>query len=224
MVASGSGGKGLAIGNTDTTDGRPNAFENYGLLEARTGSFISFRKNTTQGQGTSTTIIPAVLVQSGTWAGGGEFRTLRPLQLDANAVLSPGDLYAEDALGNALTNGTGVSSIGLLTFTNALALSSSTTLAFQLCDAETGRGTGYDSIHVGGPLTLDGVLDISAPSGRIREGAYTLITCPPGELTDNGLELGSIPAGNGTPLVVVDAVAGTVSLFFPPRTTVLLIR
>lgn len=224
MVASGSGGKGLAIGNPDTTDGRPNAFENYGLLEARTGSFISFRKNTTQGSGTSTTIIPAVLVQSGTWAGGGEFRTLRPLQLDDNAVLSPGDLYAEDALGNALTNGTGVSTIGLLTFTNALALSSTTTLAFQLCDAEAGRGTGYDAVHAGGPLTLDGVLDITAPSGNIREGTYTLFTCAPGGLTDNGLDLGSIPVGNGTPAIVVDSAAGTVSLYFPPRTTVLLVR
>lgn len=224
MVASGSGGKGLAIGNTSTTASRPNGFENYGLLEARTGSYISFRKNTTQGEGTSTTIIPAILVQSGTWAGGGEFHTLRPLQLDDNAVLSPGDLYAEDAFGNALTNGTGVSTIGLLSFTNALALSSSTTLAFQLCDAETARGTGYDSVHAGGPLTLDGVLDISAPSGRIREGTYTIFTCPPGELTDNGLDLGSIPAGNGTPAIVVDSAAGTVSVFFAPPVTLMIIR
>jgi hypothetical protein len=127
MVAAGGGGKGLAIGNPDTTANRPNGFENYGLLEARTDSFVAFRLNTTQGSGTSTTIIPAILVQSGTWAGGGEFRTLRPLQLDDDAVLSPGDLYAEDAFGNVLTNGTGVSAIGLITFTNALALSSGTT-------------------------------------------------------------------------------------------------
>lgn len=224
MVASGGGGKGLYIGNTDTTATRPNGFENYGLLEARTGTFISFRKNTTQGSGTSTSIIPEVLIQSGTWAGGGEFRTLRPLQLDDEAVLSPGDLYVEDALGNALTNGTGVSTIGLLTFTNALALSSATTLAFQLRDAAPGRGTGYDSVHVGGPLTLDGVLDISAPDGRIREGIYTLFSCPPSELTDNGLVIGTLPAGSSTPQIIVDDDAGTVCLAFPPTVTLILVR
>ncbi|MGI5870270.1 MAG: hypothetical protein ACOX9C_12610 [Kiritimatiellia bacterium] len=224
MVAAGGGGRGLFIGNTDTVSTRPNGFENYGLLEARTGAFISFRKNTTQGEGTSTSIIPEILVQSGTWAGGGEFHTLRPLQLDDNAVLSPGDLHAEDAFGSVLTNGTGVSTFGLLTFTNALILSSATTLDFQFRDAEEGRGMGYDSVHVGGPLTLDGVLDVSAPSGLIREGDYTLFTCPPGELTDNGLELGSIPDGSGTPIIDVDADAGIVSLFFPPRRTLVIIR
>jgi hypothetical protein len=68
------------------------------------------------------------------------------------------------------------------------------------------------------------VLEISAPDGRIREGTYTLFSCPPGELTDNGLVIGTLPAGSSTPEIIVDNDAGTVCLAFPPTVTLILLR
>ena len=197
-----------------TTGSAPSQFLNYGLVEARTGSFISFRKLTTTSASKSTPATTMIL--EGTVAGGGQFiNNFRPIQLASTATLSPGDLSNDD--------GTGFSTTGQITFVTNLILNATTALDFQLGRAET-AGVNYDSVAVVGSLTLDGVLNLSTLPGFGNGGTYTIFTCAPGGLTDNGLVLGSLPDGFGEPQLDVDAVAGTVSLFFPPRRTVLIIR
>jgi fibronectin-binding autotransporter adhesin len=197
-----------------TTGSAPSQFLNYGLMEARTGSFISFRKLTTTSASKSTPATTMIL--EGTVAGGGQFiNNFRPIQLASTATLSPGDLSNDD--------GTGFSTTGQITFVTNLILNATTALDFQLGRAAV-AGIDYDSVAVVGSLTLDGVLNLSTLPGFGNGGTYTIFTCAPGGLTDNGLALGSLPAGFGEPQLDVDAVAGTVSLFFPPRRTVLIIR
>ncbi len=65
-----------------------------------------------------------------------------------------------------------------------------------------------DLITVGGNLVLDGTLDIDDLAG-FGDGIYTLITYD-GNLTDNGLSLGAVPAGH---LIAIDtSVPGEVRL------------
>ena len=231
IVATGQN-TGVFLGNGDTSSTRPGKVLNYGLLEARTGSWIAYRQNATQTKNpdvilttnTDLQTLPAILIQSGTWAGGGEFRTLRPLQLDAAAVIKPGDLYAEDAGGNSITNGTGVSTAGLLTFTNSLILSAATRTEIQLNNA-TERGITYDSVAVGGDFTLDGVLDVSQLGNNIGAGEYVIFTWPPDRsFVDNGLEIGAFPSEYGTPILDIDPILGEIRLIIPPKGTLMMLK
>lgn len=209
FVASGLGG--MYVG---TTGSAPSQFLNYGLMEARTGSFISIRKLTTTSTSKSTPATTMIL--EGTVAGGGQFiNNFRPIQLASTATLSPGDLTNSD--------GTGTSTVGQISFVTNLILSASTTLDFQVGRAET-AGVDYDTVAVVGSLTLDGVMNLSALSGFGNGGDYTIFTCAPGGLTNNGLTIGTLPANTSTPILTVNNAAGTVSLFFPPRRTIMMIR
>ena len=84
-------------------------------------------------------------------------------------------------------------SAGTLTFENNLVLGAGSILAFELGDPSGVPGIASDLINVGGDLTLDGTLDITALGG-FGEGLYRLINYN-GVLTNNGLEIGVPPAG-----------------------------
>jgi len=81
---------------------------------------------------------------------------------------------------------------GVLDFTGNLNLSATTTLNYEL-------GTSSDLITVGGNLTLDGVLNVTAASG-FGAGLYTLFQYL-GTLTDNGLNFGTLPSGRTYQLI-----------------------
>ncbi|MEX1115249.1 MAG: autotransporter-associated beta strand repeat-containing protein [Akkermansiaceae bacterium] len=90
---------------------------------------------------------------------------------------------------------------GTLTLASGLALSGTSTLAYDL-------GTTSDLVAVIGNLTLDGTVNVTAAAG-FTAGTYTLLTYT-GTLTHNTLNVGTLPAGyNAT---VNTATAGQVRL------------
>lgn len=90
---------------------------------------------------------------------------------------------------------------GILNLTSGLALSSTSTLAYDL-------GTTSDLVAVTGNLTLDGTVNVTAADG-FTAGSYTLLTYT-GTLTHNTLNVGILPTGyNAT---VNTATAGQVRL------------
>jgi fibronectin-binding autotransporter adhesin len=119
------------------------------------------------------------------------------LKVDGATIHLPGSVSLQ---GNLLGAGTIDASIinhqngaispglspGTLAFTGSLNLASSTALNYEL-------GTLSDLVTVGGNLTLDGTLNVTAIAG-FSSGLYPLIQYT-GTLTDNGLSLGSMPAG-----------------------------
>lgn len=110
-----------------------------------------------------------------------------------------------DASGGTIAPGDG--GPGTLT-TGALTLNNYSVLNFEL-------GTSRDSIRVNGNLILDGTLNVNALTG-FDAGIYTLITCS-GTLTDNGLELGSMPSGKD---YAISAGDGSVTLTVTNSTVV----
>ncbi len=79
---------------------------------------------------------------------------------------------------------------GALTL-DSLTLADGAILAFDL--GTPGVASASDTIAVDGDLTLDGTLNVSN-AGEFGLGVYSLITYG-GALTDNGLEVGSVPEG-----------------------------
>lgn len=111
----------------------------------------------------------------------------------------------------ARLNPGGVESLpGTLTIGGSLSLASGSTLAMQFGEANAVGGSLNDLIEVGGDLVLDGTLDVSIPAGgTFGPGIYRVINYG-GALTDNGLDLGVIPAGSTS--TVQTSIAGQVNL------------
>ena len=169
--------KGVYLSNNS----RPNwntRFINLGLLEARTGSKISFAGgvNTTSGKTGDSDLNDydgAYLELWGRIAGGGQFVTRRRIYIADGAKLMPGDL--------ANTDGTGESTCGTITFPRlvlrgpaAIADSEETTSGaiteFQCRKPEAGK---YDSVWVNGDATVAGTLKfLENPSS----GTYPIFT------------------------------------------------
>ncbi len=98
----------------------------------------------------------------------------------------------------------GVSSaVGKLGFNGNVALQGNTALIFDLATV-----TASDQIAVNGALTLDGTLTVNALAG-FGVGRYELIDYN-GALTDNGLNLGTLPAGYN--YAIDTSIAGQVDL------------
>jgi len=103
------------------------------------------------------------------------------------------------------------SSPGTLTILGDLVLSPASILDFELGDPAGAPGVNSDLIEVGGDLTLDGALNI-ADVGGFGAGTYRLINYA-GALTDNGLIVGSLPAGfSASDLSVLTETQGQVDL------------
>lgn len=97
-----------------------------------------------------------------------------------------------------VTNGTiaAGNSPGTLTINGDLNLDAASVLDFELGEAGVAGGALNDLINVGGDLVLDGTLNVSeSAGGTYGAGVYRLINYT-GNLTDNGLDLGFMPAGN----------------------------
>src|SRR5690606_32078715 len=96
-------------------------------------------------------------------------------------------------------------SAGTLTVAS-LVLNDGSVLEYELGDMS-------DSIEVAGDLTLDGVLNVT-DAGGFGPGVYHLITYG-GALTDNQLELGTLPDDvTGSDLLVQTAFPGEVNLAY----------
>ncbi|WP_145998505.1 autotransporter outer membrane beta-barrel domain-containing protein [Caulobacter flavus] len=111
------------------------------------------------------------------------------------------------AAGGAIGPG---NSPGTLTINGDLTLAQGALLNFELGAAGVAGGPLNDLIVVGGDLALDGTLNVSVPTGGAFDaGVYRLISYG-GALTDDGLSLGTLPAGAGA--YVHTGFAGQVNL------------
>lgn len=99
---------------------------------------------------------------------------------------------------------------GTLTINGDLSLASGATLDYQFGEAGVVGGALNDLVNVGGDLILDGTLNVSVSSGGpFGNGIYRVFNYD-GTLTDNGLELGTMPFGSDT--IVQTAVNHQVNL------------
>jgi autotransporter-associated beta strand protein len=101
---------------------------------------------------------------------------------------------------------------GTLTL-GALTLAAGSTLNYELGQAGVPGGALNDLVNVGGNLQLDGTLNIAqSAGGTFGPGLYRLVSYG-GTLTDNGLDIGTAPAGTkAADLQVQTSVAQQVNL------------
>ena len=99
---------------------------------------------------------------------------------------------------------------GTLDIDGDLALAGGSVLNFEFGEAGVAGGALNDLVNVGGDLTLDGTINVTSSSGGYCGGGIYRVFNYPGALTDNGLELGSMPVGSD--VTVQTSVAGQVNL------------
>lgn len=146
---------------------------------------------------------------------GGELRVTGSLGATAVTVASGATLSGAGTIAGGVTVEDGGilapgASAGTLTV-GALNLSGGSVLDYELGTAGVIGGGVNDLIVVNGNLVLDGQLDVT-DLGGFGPGVYRLINYG-GALTDNGLDVGSLPVGVGaTDLFVQTALANQVNL------------
>jgi len=98
---------------------------------------------------------------------------------------------------------------GALTINGDLSLAGNSSLAYSFGEADVPGGPFNDLTDVGGDLTLDGTLNVTlSPGGSFTPGIYRVFNYG-GALTDNRLELGTMPPGT---FFVQTSVANQVNL------------
>ncbi|WP_206243896.1 autotransporter outer membrane beta-barrel domain-containing protein [Novosphingobium terrae] len=116
-----------------------------------------------------------------------------------------GDVTVAD--GGAIAPG---NSPGTLTINGNLSLSGGSLLNYEIGQANVVGGSYNDLTIVKGNLTLDGTINVTVPTGgTFGPGLYRVISYN-GALTDNGLALGTMPAGSD--VSVQTSVANQVNL------------
>lgn len=109
-----------------------------------------------------------------------------------------------------LTPGDG--GVGTLTINGNLALADTTNVKFELGQAYTPGGPLNDLVDVKGDLVLDGELNVTeSAGGAFLPGVYRLFNYG-GALTDNGLEISSLPPGNSSIYTIQTILANQVNL------------
>ncbi len=99
---------------------------------------------------------------------------------------------------------------GTLNINGDLTLAGGSVLNFEFGEAGVAGGALNDLVNVGGNLTLDGTINVTASSGGYFGGGIYRVFNYGGTLIDNGLTLGSMPAGSN--VTVQTSVAGQVNL------------
>ena len=121
-----------------------------------------------------------------------------------------GTIGGDVTLADGATLAPGAGAVGTLTINGNLALASGSRLAFEFGEANAVGGALNDLVAVGGDLTLDGTIDVTVPAGGAFDAGVYRVFDYGGTLTDNGLALGTMPAGSDT--IVQTSVAGQVNL------------
>ena len=164
--------------------------------------------NGTSTYGGNTTVSAGTLVVNGSLAASAGVTVLSGATLGGTGLVAA--TFLDDGARLAPGN-----SPGILRVTNDLTLSGGSQLDFEI-GAITNARSYYDAVVVNGTLTLDGVLNISNWAGGFGAtpgtNQYALFdyTPGPGNLTDNGVVLGSVVTNLA--YKVDTAVAGQVSL------------
>lgn len=104
----------------------------------------------------------------------------------------------------------GAGGTGTLTINGNLSLAAGTQLDFEFGQAGVAGGALNDLVNVGGNLVLDGVLNVSVPTGGAFDvGIYRMFNYG-GTLTNNGVTFGTMPTGANA--AIQTSVAGQVNL------------
>jgi len=168
--------------------------------------------------GTGTTILTAANSFAGaTIVSGGTLRINgnQSAATGLTSVLNGATLGGTGTIGGSVTVADGGTlapgnSPGTLTIAGNLALSAGSRLAFEFGQANLAGGALNDLINVGGNLTLDGTIDVTqSAGGSFGPGVFRIINYA-GALTNNGLSVGTMPAGSQA--FVQTAVAGQINL------------
>ena len=121
-----------------------------------------------------------------------------------------GTIGGDVTLADGATLAPGSGGAGALTINGSLALSGGSLLAYDFGHANAPGSPLNDVVNVGGDLTLDGTINVAVtPGGAFDIGLYRVINYG-GTLTDNGLAIGTMPAG--ADVFVQTAVANQVNL------------
>lgn len=121
-----------------------------------------------------------------------------------------GTLGGDVILADGATLAPGADGPGTLTIEGGLSLASGSLLDFEFGEANVAGGALNDLVEVGGDLVLDGTLDVSVPAGGAFEAGVYRVFNYGGALTDNGLEIGTLPGGSDA--AVQTSIAGQVNL------------
>jgi len=199
-----NGNRTLTVGNAQSTTFSGILSENFSTLtlaKTGTGTLTLTGANTYTG---------ATNVQAGTLVVNGDQSAATGLTSVANgATLAGSGIIGGDvtlADGASLNPGT---SPGTMTINGSLDLSAGSILKFEFGEAGVAGGALNDLVVVNGDLTLDGILNVTTSAGgSFGVGVYRVFDYG-GALIDNGLTLGSTPAGNA---FIQTSVANQVNL------------
>ena len=157
-----------------------------GITKTDLGTLILSGANTYSGV---TDVQAGTLLFNGSMAGSGS-----ALVVGANGTVGGTSRSRGGAISGTLAPG-GLTTPGTLTFNGPLTLNSGATLRYRLGQADTPGGALNDLAVVNGALTLDGTLNVTqSAGGSFLQGVYRLINYS-GILTDNGLDVGTLPTG-----------------------------
>lgn len=215
----------LQLGNGGTTGNLGS-----GAVTVAGGATLSFNRsnsytvgNTISGGGTlaqigtGTTVLTGTNTYSGATTVSAGSLYVNGEQTGATGLTSVANgatLGGTGILGGSVAIGDGIlapgTSPGTLTINGNLLLTGASRLNYEFGQASTIGGAFNDLTVVGGNLTLDGTLNVATSAGgTFGPGLYRVISYG-GTLTDNGLALGTQPAGSTT--FVQTAVANQVNL------------
>jgi autotransporter-associated beta strand protein len=167
----------------------------------------------------TSTYIGATVVNAGTLAVNGDIST-STTTVNNGGTLAGAGVTGSVSIANGGTLAPG-NSAGTLTIDGNLGLNESSNLLFEFNPLDTAIGGGInDLVSVGGNLTLNGLLTVTATSGSfdaVTSGSWRLFNYS-GTLVNNGLTLTSLPSlATGYSWDLDTATAGQVSLVILPE-------
>ncbi|WP_237931260.1 autotransporter outer membrane beta-barrel domain-containing protein [Buttiauxella sp. S19-1] len=210
--ASGSLGTGNVVNSSSLVFNRSDAYSYAGAISG-TGTLTQNGSGSTTLSGNSTYTGTTRVAAGSLYINGNQTNATGATTVESGATLGGAGTIGGDvtiANGGILAPGASDSAAGTLTIRRNLLLSGGSILNYNLGQSDVVGGQYNDQTVVGGNLTLDGTLNVNTTAGgTFGAGVYRIISYT-GTLTDNGLAIGSMPAGSNTELQT--SVNGQVNL------------
>ncbi|WP_427308493.1 autotransporter-associated beta strand repeat-containing protein [Cupriavidus sp. H39] len=213
----GNGGTSGILGAGNTTNNAALVFNrsdtySYGGAISGTGSLTQTGTGTTVLTGTNSYAGPTTVSAGALYVDGNSSGAHGLISVASGATLGgKGTIGGNVTIASGATFAPGsVAGPGTQTINGNLALSGGSILRYRLGQADTVGGSFNDLTQVNGNLTLAGTLNVSQAAGGVfGPGTYRLFNYT-GTLTNNGLSLGTMPAGTTNTLQT--SVANQVNL------------